>query len=84
MEERKPESVIINACYTNESESKSVNISVNTSEVKYAMNETKYEEHSVTDNSGINMLSYFELFECGRNFLNNIYATYEQACVETL
>ena len=42
-----------------ESESKIVHEIVNTSEVKYAMNETKYEEPLVTDNSVINAPRYF-------------------------
>ena len=43
MEKSELKRVIVNACSSDESESKSVHISVNTSEVKYAMNETKYE-----------------------------------------
>ena len=43
--------------------------------------ETKDEEPSVTDNSVINISSYFELFECSKNFLNNLDATYERACM---
>ena len=63
MDESKSESAIINACSLDESESKRVYISVNTSEVKHAMNEIKDEEPSVTDNSFINAPSYFKLFE---------------------
>ena len=48
------------------------------------MNETKDEEPSVTDNSVINAPSYFKLFECGKKLLNNIDATYEQACMANL
>ena len=48
------------------------------------MNKTKYEEPLVTDNSIINEQRYFKLFECGKNFLKNIDATYERACMETL
>ena len=84
MDESKSESAIINACSLDESESKRVYISVNTSEVKYAMNETKDEEPSVTDNSVINAPSYLKIFECIKNFLKNLDATYEQACMETL
>ena len=47
------------------------------------MNEMRDEEPSFTDNSVINALSYFKIFECGKNFLNNLDATYEQACMET-
>ena len=60
-----------------ESEPKSVHISVNNSEVKDAMNETKDEEPWVTDNSVINEWNYFKLYKCGKEFLKNIDATYE-------
>ena len=65
----KSKRVIVNACYSDEIESKIVHISVNTSEVKDAMNKTKYEEPSVTDKSVINVLSYFKLFGCNIKFL---------------
>ena len=35
-------------------------------EVKDAINGTKYEETSVTDDLVINVQSYFKLFECGK------------------
>ena len=44
-------------------ETKIVHISVNTSEVKYAMNKTKDEEPLVTNNSVINVSIYFKLFK---------------------
>ena len=44
----------------------------------------KDEEPSVTDNAVINASSYFKLFECGKNLLNNIYAMYERACMAML
>ena len=47
------------------------------------MNKTKDEEPSVIDNSVINAPSYFKLFGCGKNFLNNLDATYERACMTT-
>ena len=37
----------------------------------------------VTDNPSINEPSYFNLFECGKNFLNNIDTTCERACMAT-
>ena len=46
---------------------KSVHISVNKNEVKYAMDETKHEEPSVTDNSVMTAPNYFKLFDCGKN-----------------
>ena len=42
MDARESRSVIVNVCFLDESESKSVHISVNTSEIKYAMDEKKY------------------------------------------
>ena len=59
------------------SESKSVHISVNASRVKFAKNKTKDEEPSVKDNSVINSPSYFKLFDCGKNVLSNLDATYK-------
>ena len=47
------------------------------------MDETEDEEPPVTDNTVINEMSYFNLFKCGKNFLNKIDATREQACMET-
>ena len=52
-----------------------VNISVNDSEVKHAMNETKDEENLVTDNSFMNDPIYFKPFECGKTFSKNMDAT---------
>ena len=77
MDERKPKRVIINACSLYESKSKSVYISVNTSEVKYVKNKKKDEKPSVMDNSVINATRYFKLFECGKKFLNKIDTTCE-------
>ena len=34
------------------------------------------------DYSVIKAPIYFKIFECGKNFLKNIDATYEQACME--
>ena len=62
MGESNSKRVITNTCSSDKSESKIVNKSINTSEVKDAMNETKYEEPSVTDNSVINAPRYFKLF----------------------
>ena len=45
--------------------------------IRDTMNETKDQGTLVTDNSVINMPSYFKLFECGKNFFKNIYAMYE-------
>ena len=63
---------------------KTVCISVNTSEVKYEKNETNDEGPSVTDSSVINDPRYFRLFEFGKNILNKIDSTCEQACMANL
>ena len=55
---------------------KNIHISANERRVKDAMNETKDEEPSVTDNLLINAPRYFKLLEWGKNFLNNLDATY--------
>ena len=66
-----------NACSLDKSKSKSVHISVNMSEIKYATNKTKDWEPLVTDNSVINAPGYFKLFEYGKKFLNKLDATCE-------
>ena len=67
--------VIVNACLLDASVSESFHISVNTSKVKDATNETKYEEPSVKYNSVANAFKCFKLFEHNKKFLNNIGAT---------
>ena len=52
-----------------------MDISVNTKKVK----DTKYDEHSVTDNYNIESIKapgYFKLFWYGKMFFNNLGATY--------
>ena len=44
---------------------------------KDAKNEAEYEESSVTDE----VLSYLNIFECGRNILNRLDLKYERACM---
>ena len=51
---------------------KNFHISVSTSEVKEASNETKDEEPLVEDNSVINATRYFKLFECGKKYWTNL------------
>ena len=77
------EIVIVNESSTQERKSKTIHKSINKNKVKYAIDEILYEEPLVTDNPFINEPSYFDLFECGKNFLNNIDAACERACVET-
>ena len=72
-DERESKRVIVNVCYSGKIESKIIHISVNTSEVKDAKNEsvntrevkdanneTNYEEPLVMDNSAINAPRYFK------------------------
>ena len=47
----------------------------NTNKQKYS----EYVEYLVTDE----VPSYFNIFECGRNLLNRLGVTYEQACMAT-
>ena len=65
-DKKKPKRVIDNACYLDGRESKTVHISINTSEVKDATNETKDEEPLVIDNSVINAPIYIKIFKCGK------------------
>ena len=81
MDERESRSINVNMCYMNKRKPKSVHemdMSVNTSEVKY----TKDEEPSVMDILLIKAPGYFKLFECGKEFFNNLDAAYECACME--
>ena len=47
------------------------------------MDETEHEETPVTYNPFIKDPSYFNLFECGKNLLNRLYATCKRSCMET-
>ena len=63
---------------TNQKESSSTNIrrrktNQNTFTKKDAKNEAEYEEYLVT----YEVLSYFNIFECGRNTLKRLDVTYE-------
>ena len=66
-----------------ESESKIVHKSINKNKEKDAIDEAEDEEPLITDNPVINYTRYFNLFKCGKNFFNNIYATCERAWMET-
>ena len=56
---------------------------VSTQTKKYVIDETEDEEPLVADNPAINELSKFNLFECDKNLLKNMYATCEQAFMAT-
>ena len=79
----RPEIVITNESSMEESESESFHKSINKNKEKYSIDETSDKEPSVIDNPFINEPRYFNLFECGKNFLNNLDATCEQACMTT-
>ena len=76
-------SVIVHESSTDESESESVHKSINENKEQYAIDETENEEPSVTHNPVINEPSCFNLFECGKNFLKNLDAMCERACMAT-
>ena len=53
---------------------------VNTITLKY----TRHEEPLVTDNSKVEVIKVpgdFKLFKCGKNFSDNLDATYKRACM---
>ena len=58
-----------------ESESESVEKNINTNKEKDSIDEKYHEEHLVTDNPVINRMSYFNLFECGKNILSRLDST---------
>ena len=60
-----------------EDESECVHKNIN--KQKKGKNEIEYEESSVTDE----VPSYFNIFDGGRNLLNWLDMTYEQACMST-
>ena len=83
MDKSKSESVIINENSTEENESESAHKSINKNKEKDSIDKTEDEETLVTDIPIINEPSYVNLFECGKNFLNKLDATYERACMAT-
>ena len=82
-EKSEPKRVDVNTCSTDERESKSVHkmdIIMNKRNIK----DTKDEEPSVMDILLIKAPGYFELFECGKYFFNNLDTMYEHACMENV
>ena len=77
------ESVIIDESSKKESESESVHKVIHKNKEKYAIDEAEHEEPLATDNPVINKPSYLKLFKCGKNILNRLDATCEQACMAT-
>ena len=76
-DEEKSKGIIVDECSIDEEESECVHKNIN--KQQDAKNETDDEESSVTDE----VLSYFKVFKCGRNILNRLDVTYEQACMVT-
>ena len=68
--------IIVDKCSTEEDKSECVHKNIK----KKANNEAEYEESLVTDEE----LSYFNIFECGRNPLNRLDVTHERAYMATL
>ena len=66
-----------------ENESEIVHKSINTDKESDKIDETEDQETAVTDNPVINEPIYFNLFKCGKNFLNKLDATCKRACMET-
>ena len=62
---------------------KALKKNINTNKEKYSIDEKYHEEHLVTDNPVINGMSYFNLFECGKNILNSLDAMFRRACMKT-
>ena len=48
---------------------------------KDAKNEAKHEEPLVTYNSVFKEPIYYDIFECGKNLLNNLDATCKRTCI---
>ena len=76
-DEEKQEVIIVDECYIEEDESECIQKNIN--KQKDSNNETEYKEYSVTHEVTI----YFNILDYGRNILNRIYVTYEQACMAT-
>ena len=74
-EKDEPESIIVDESFTEEREPENAHKSINRNEEKYAIDETEHDETSLIDSPVINELSYFNLFECGKNILNRLDAT---------
>ena len=77
MDKDESKGVIVDKCSTEQDESEYVHKKIN--KQKDANNEKKYEEYSATDE----VLSYFNIFECGGNLLNRLGVTYKRACMAT-
>ena len=71
----KSKGIIVDGCFTEEDASECVLKNIN--KQKDVKNETECEEYSVTDE----FPSYFNIFECGKDLLNRLDVTYEQACM---
>ena len=78
------EGVIADESLTQESESEIINKIIITNKEKYEIDETEHEEPLVTDNPVINGQIYFNLFQYGKDLLNSLDVTCEQAYMVTL
>ena len=64
-------------------ESESECVHKNTNKEKDAKNEAEYEEPIFAYDPVVKEPRYFNIFEWGKNILNSLDATYEQACMAT-
>ena len=81
MNEDESKIIIVDESSTEEIESECVHKSVNRG--KYANNDAKHEEPTITDDSVAKDPIYFNIFECLSNILNKLDTTCERACMET-
>ena len=81
MDKDESKSIVGDEISTEESESECVNKKIHIE--KDANNEAEYEEHTVTYDIFVKETSYFNIFKCWNNILNNIDAKYKRACMAT-
>ena len=81
MNKDKSKIIIVDESSTEDNESECLHKSINRE--KYANNEANYEEPSITYDPVVKELSYFNIFECGKNLLNKLESTRKRACMAT-
>ena len=81
MDKDESKTIIVDESSTEKSESECVHKIINKG--IDAKNEAAREEPMVTDDPFFKEPIYFNIFNCGKNLLNNIDATCKQACTAT-
>ena len=81
MDEEESKIIIVYESSIEERESERVHKIVN--KEKDAKDEVYHEEPMVTDGPVVKEPSYFNIFLCGKNILNKLYATCKRACMAT-